>query len=103
MYDAILKRLGIEGENESDRFRILIEFLFDYVEVNPIIPAEPKIERDSGDSSRLDVLDLVIQSLREHEANLDKIATKLERSATPEISNIDNNLPQTIQHHFVKE
>ena len=102
-YAAILKRLGIEGENESDKFRTLIEFLFDYVEVNPIIPVEPKIERNSGDSSRLDVLDIVIQSLRDHEANLDKIATKLERSVTPEISSANNKRSQKSHHRFVKE
>ncbi len=27
MYDDILRRLGIEGDNESDKFRSLIEFL----------------------------------------------------------------------------
>jgi hypothetical protein len=103
MYDNILKRLGIEGENESDRFRSLIEFLFDYVDDNPIVPAETRIERSSGDSSRLDVLDLLIQSLREHESNLDKIAAKLERSATTGTSSVDNNMPQTIQHRLIKE
>lgn len=103
MYDDILKRLGIEGENESDKFRSLIEFLFDYVEINPQVTSEPKIEKDFGDNSRLDVLDLVIQSLKEHEANLDKIAIKLEKSATPNILNLDTNLSNPIQQRLLKD
>jgi hypothetical protein len=83
MYEDILKRLGIEGETESDKFRSLIECLYDYVDVNPRLPVETKVRSDSGDQSRLDVLDLVIQSLREHEANLDRIATKLEKATVP--------------------
>lgn len=86
MYEDILKRLGIEGDTESDKFRSLIEFLYDYVEVNPPLSVERKVESDLNDSSRLDVLDLVIQSLKEHEVNLDRIATKLEKAAIPNIT-----------------
>jgi len=86
MYSDILKRLGIEGETESDKFRSLIEFLYDYVEVNPPLSSETKVRSGSSDQSRLDVLDLIIQSLREHEANLDRIATKLEKTTAPSIS-----------------
>jgi len=86
MYEDILRRLGIIGETESDRFRSLIEFLYDYVEVNPPLQVVRKVRSDLNDQSRLDVLDLVIQSLREHEVNLDKIATRLEKAAIPSIS-----------------
>jgi hypothetical protein len=88
MYVDLLKRLGIEGETESDKFRSLIEFLYDYVDKNPLLPIqlETKVRSDSNDQSRLDVLDLIIRRLREHESNLDKIATKLEKTAVPSIS-----------------
>jgi len=86
MYGDVLKRLGIEGENESDKFRSLIEFLYDYVEVSPSAPVEPRVEKDANDRSRLDVLDLIIQSLKEHEGVLDKIADRLEKATIPSIS-----------------
>ena len=87
MYDDILKRLGIDGETDSDKFRNLIEFMYDYVEVNPppTIQVERKSEPDMGDRSRIDVLDLIIQSLKDHETNLDRVASKLEKMVVPGI------------------
>jgi hypothetical protein len=87
MYDGILKRLGIDGETDSDKFRNLIEFMYDYVEVNPppTIQVERKSEPDMGDRSRIDVLDLIIQSLKDHETNLDRVASKLEKMVVPGI------------------
>ena len=86
MYDDVLKRLGIDGETDSDRFRSLIEFMYDYVEVNPppTIQVERKSETDA-DRSRIDVLDLIIQSLKDHEVTLDRVASKLEKMVVPGI------------------
>jgi len=98
MYDDILRRLGIEGDNESDKFRSLIEFLYDYIDVNPATNeprSEPITEKLSGDRSRLDVLDLIIHSLKEHEVNLDRIISKLERPS-PIISDEAHNLSQQL-------
>ena len=87
MYDDVLKRLGIDGETDSDRFRSLIEFMYDYVEVNPppTIQVERKLEVDALDRSRIDVLDLIIQSLKDHETTLDRVASKLEKMVVPGI------------------
>ncbi len=96
MYDDILRRLGIEGDNESDKFRSLIEFLFDYIDVNPATNEqrnELAAEKFSGDSSRLDVLDLIIHSLKEHEVNLDRLISKLEKPS-PIISDPAPDLSQ---------
>lgn len=98
MYDDILRRLGIEGDNESDKFRSLIEFLYDYIDVNPATSEsrnELKIERFSEDRSRLDVLDLIIHSLKEHEVNLDRIISKLDRTS-PIISDAEHDVPQRL-------
>jgi hypothetical protein len=87
MYDDVLKRLGIDGETDSDRFRSLIEFMYDYVEVSPppTVQVERKSEPDTGDRSRIDVLDLIIQSLKDHEAGLDRVASRLEKMVIPGI------------------
>ena len=98
MYDDILRRLGIEGDNESDKFRSLIEFLFDYIDVNPATNEqrnEPATDKFSGDSSRLDVLDLIIHSLKEHEVNLDRLISKLEKPS-PIISDTAPDLSQQL-------
>jgi len=84
MYDSILKKLGIEGDNESDKFRSLIEYMYDYVDANPATnePRSELTDKFSGDRSRLDVLDLIIHSLKEHEVNLDKLVSRLERPSS---------------------
>jgi hypothetical protein len=88
MYENILKRIGIEGDNESDKFRSLVEFLFDYFEVNPVVPVEARVEKLSDERSRLDVLDLVIKSLKDHEANLDRVAARLEKATVSSMSGV---------------
>ena len=97
MYENILKKVGIEGETESDKFRSLIEFMYDYVDVNPPpIQVERKVEGNQVDQSRLDVLDLMMRSIRDHEVRLDRVASRLEEALGSSISGDElQSLPES--------
>lgn len=78
-YNKILEKLRIDGETESDRFRNLIDYLYDYME-DLTLPFQEPLDFSSGSTSqRMDVLDLIINVLSQHERNLDKIVRRLER------------------------
>lgn len=80
-YNKILRILRIDGDNQSDRFRNLIEYLSDYFE-NGVLPIQEPFNLTPEDTSeRVTTADLIITALSQHEQNLDKIVERLE-SAT---------------------
>lgn len=85
-YNKILVQLGVNGVTESDKFRNLIDYLFDHFfeSANPIEPSisDGKVvnEHSSYDVQKIDVLDLIINVLREHERKLDTLVSRLEKA-----------------------
>lgn len=86
-YNKILAKLRIDGDTASDRFRNLIDYLYEYFEdINPPFQTAPDFESGST-SERINVLDLVINALIQHEKNLDGITQRLERVSKVEMAN----------------
>ena len=80
-YIKILHTLRIDGDNQSDRFRNLIEYLYDYFD-NGVLPSpEPFPLQLEDTSQKVDTADLIITALSQHEKTLNKIIERLE-SAT---------------------
>jgi len=84
-YNKILEKLRIDGETESDRFRNLIDYLYDYFENGSPAFEETPEPGSANASQKMDALDLVINVLMRHERNLDKIVTRLERVEKPSV------------------
>ena len=79
-YNEVLTKLRIDGNNESEKFRNLIDFLNDYFELEPT--STPIIEDDPVDVPKLDVLELVLSALRTHEKKLNEIVERFEGRKT---------------------
>jgi hypothetical protein len=86
MYNRVLDKLRLGGENESERFRNLIEFLDSYVDPEPQSTLRYIEGERTEDPSRLDLFDLVIGSLIEHEKRLDRIVTSIEKVNPVQVS-----------------
>jgi len=89
-YDRVLAKLRIEGGNESEKFRNLVDFLDDYFESEPHVLPEQIIVEDPAQLPRLEVFDLILSALKEHERNLSGIVERFE------------NVPPE-QVHYVKK
>jgi len=79
-------QLGINGVTESDKFRNLIDYLYNHFfeSANPTEPffSEGQVVNPHSpyDAQKIDVLDLVINVLREHEKKLDSLVSRLEKA-----------------------
>lgn len=82
-YDRVLARLRIEGSNESEKFRNLVDFLDDYFESEPHVLPEQIIVEEPAQLPRLEVFDLILTALKEHERSLGGIVERFEK-APPE-------------------
>jgi len=85
-YNKILVQLSINGVTESDKFRNLIDYLYNHFfeSANPIEPFIPKGQavnpHSPYDAQKIDVLDLIINVLKGHEKKLDSLISRLEKA-----------------------
>jgi hypothetical protein len=79
-YNEILANLRIDGETESDRFRNLIDYLYDYFSDMKHPFNEMPDFGGSSVSQRMDFLDLLMDALSQHERKLDGIARRFEKT-----------------------
>jgi hypothetical protein len=79
-YNKILRTLRIDGDNQSDRFRNLIEYLSEYFENGAFPIQEPFDLGIEATSQKVTTTDLIITALSHHEKNLDKIVERLENA-----------------------
>ena len=81
-YDKVLDKLDIEGDSESEKFRNLITFLTNYFESEPMLPMsfEDNEPSKSLNPTRVDLFELLMRALREHENSLELLVKRLEKA-----------------------
>ncbi len=85
-YDNVLAKLRIEGANESEKFRNLLDFLDDYFEFEPHFLPEQIIVEEPSQLPRLEVFDLLLKALKEHEMSLSGIVERFEKAPVEQVS-----------------
>lgn len=76
-----MTKLGVDGENESEKFRNFIEFLSDYFETEPWTMVQDLFSKDEQNNApKLEAFDFILKALKEHERRLDSIAEKIEKN-----------------------
>jgi hypothetical protein len=84
-YDSVLAKLRIDGANESEKFRNLLDFLDDYFESEPRILPEQVIVEEPSQFPRLEVFDLILTALKEHEKSLSGIVERFEKPPAEQV------------------
>jgi hypothetical protein len=84
-YDGVLAKLRIEGSNESEKFRNLVDFLDDYFESESHVLPEQIIIEEPSQLPRLEVFDLILTALKEHERSLSGLVERFEKAPAEQV------------------